>query len=318
MAKTIDKIISKETFAEFEEYTNFALNDFLFLFSEFVNEHYDNIISYYRGDTNELNQDSVDRLNSLYTKNLDLQDKLNLFIEDYDTFEYWELLEYLEEIGSEIERTKVIYKYLRSAKYDGFNENSLIQSYTMTNGDTLERIADRDRDDSQNSWFDIAVKNNLLETDWVAGEGGKSLEVGKKVLNKLFLNSVVDRLQGETVYGLDIDMNFEFDTTEEDIKVLSYKDTFKQSVDILLSAKRGDVPEFPNLGLSSDRVVGGNLSDFAIPFIVRELEDAIATDDTIVNFKINSIRREGSTFKLECQLESFYNFIYNKNAQIQI
>lgn len=315
---SIDTLIDEETLIDFEEYAFFELSDFLFDFQIFVNQHYENIISYFRGDTNVLNQDSAERLERLVVRNVDLQEKLNLFISDYDTFNFWSLLEYLEDVGIEIERANVIFKYLRSAKFPGFNENSLVQDYSMTNADTLETIADKDRDDSQNAWIDIAVKNQLLEVDYVAQQGGVNLKLGKKVLGTLFLESVVDRLQGDTIYGLDMDRNFEFDIVEEDIKVLSPQDTFKQSVDILAELVRHDIPEFPNLGVSSNRIVGSNLADFAFTFVSRELSQTFSTDDTIVNFSVKNLKRVGSTFFIEFQLESFFNFVYNKNIEVQI
>jgi len=315
---SIDSVINEDTLIDFEEYTGFEISDFLFDFQTFVNVHYENIISYFRGDTNDLNQDSSDRLNRLAIRNVDLQEKLNQFSEDFETFNYWSLLEYLENIGMEIERATVIYKYLRSAKFPGFNESSLVQDYSMTSTDTLERIADRDRDDAQNSWVDIAVKNQLLEVDYVGEDGGKNLKLGKKVLGVLFLNSVVDRLQGDTVYGLDIDVEFAYDEDIDDIKVLDYRPTFEQSVSVLANLKKHDIPEFPNLGVSANRITGTNLADFAFSFIIREMNQTFSTDDTIVNFSVKDLNRVGSTFNIEFQLESFYNFVYNKNVEIQI
>lgn len=316
---TIDTLIDEETILHFEEYTMFDLSGFLTDFKTFVQVHYGNIIAYYRGDTNDLNQESKKSLEKLETRSLDLRDKLDLFIEDFNTFDYWSLLQYLEDVMKEIDRAGVIYKYLRSSKYDGFNEDSLIQDYPLGPADTLESVASKDRDDSQNSWTDIALKNHLESIYWVKGEGGINLKLGKRVLENFYLESVIDRLQGETVYGIDLNLkDFGYDADTQDFKVLSYRDTFKQSVDILASLKRGDLPEFEDLGLSSDRVVGSNLADFAFPFIIRELEETFATDDTILNFGVTNIKREGSTIYMDFILESFYNFVYIKNAAIQI
>lgn len=306
---------SENTIIDFVEYTGFDIYSYLGKWRDFVKIHFNQIINYFTGLTNSLNQDSIDSLQQLRKESEDLQNTLEQYSEDFTTIDYWGLIEYLEEINNKVKQYLVIDRFLRSSKYGGFNEDSLTQSYTMKDFDTLESIANKDRDDSQNSWSDIAIKNSVLEIDYLALRGGKELRLGKRVLNNYYLLSVVDNLQGERVYGLDIDNNFSFEN--DDIKVLTYRDTFKQSVNVLSDLGKGDLPEFPKLGISKELFVGSNIGDFSFPFISRELENTFASDDTIINFRVEELSRKGSTIFMSYQIESFYNFVYEKSVNIQ-
>jgi len=113
-------------------------------------------------------------------------------------------------------------------------------------GQTLESI-ERDRignSDWQNSWANLALKNDLREEDYTP-EGGFLIKANFDFVASDFrINAIVDSPIGDRVLGLDIANKIEFDVNEQDLVVLSPKDTFTQNANNLLNLRKGDNPEF--------------------------------------------------------------------------
>lgn len=306
--------LADNTIDRFVKFTRFDVQRYVALWQTFVTDHYPNILAYYRGDTNELNQTSNKALAEITEKSTVLEDVLVNASKNFNRLDDWELLEYLDEIRVRIRVINVISKFLRSSKYEGFNENSLGIDYVVTDFDTPESIATQDRANPQDDWVDIFTKNHLKETDYTSQQGGYLLNMGKKSVENLFLNGVVDNLYGDRVYGKDMDINFTFEN--DDIKVLSPQETVKQSVSILANLKKGDIPEFTGLGISEDLNIGNTMGMINVPFISRELQNAFSTDDTLVNMQIDDVKTEGTVMYISLNVETFYNLVFKQQLSV--
>jgi len=229
--------------------------------------------------------------------------------------DFWNLIEFFDEIDTRLKVIDKLDKFLRSVRYDGHNETSFATEYMATDFDTPESIAAKDRIDPQNDWIDIYIKNRKLETDYRAEEGGYNLTLGRQNLTQFNIESVVDNLIGDRVYGIDFDREFLFE--DDDIKILTPRQTFVQSVDVLAFLKRADIPEYFQLGVEPDLTVGSNLGAISAPFITRQLQDSFSTDDTMLGFKVNDIKIEGTSVFIKYQVESFFNFITENSLEVK-
>lgn len=301
--------ISKTTILDFEKLIGREVLSHVENFDAFMSDNYTNLLEYYSGQDELLKPETITALENLHKNATEIEGKM---IENYVKFNRFDLsnfLVYMQEIQTQIDYLRNIGKFLRSARYSSFFENAVSIEYTMGDGDTLEKISRQRSLNFNDDWIDIARKNNLEEIDYNAQEGGKVLNVGKRNTENQFLLSVVDYLIGERVYGIDLDKEFTFENN--DIKTLSYRDTFVQSVKILAQLSKGEIPRFPDIGVSADAVIGKNIGSLSLPFVEREMRETFGSDDTIVDFVITNISREASNLYIEFSVRSYYDFVYN-------
>ncbi len=117
------------------------------------------------------------------------------------------------------------------------------------------------------------------------------------------MSGVVDNIDtAEKTYGKDIDRNIAFEN--DDLIVLSYKDTFFQSMKILMDLRKGDDPAFPERGLDVKNILGGSLAGISYPIIFRQLADNFATDDGFKSFSITDVKRQQDGVYIEFKVES--------------
>jgi len=306
--------LAEDTLERFGKLTKFDLESYIRKWDDFYTNHYFDLVDFFNGDADTLNQESNSKFEELKQLSATLEDIILNIGKSLLRLDDWNLIEYIDELNIKLKVTDNISKFLRSAKYEGFNESSIAVDYTTSDFDTPESIAQTDRSDPQNDWVDIYVKNNVLETDYKAEEGGLNLQFGRRNLANLSLQTVVDNLVGDNVYGKDIDKEFVY--LNDDLKVLSPRDTAKQSILVLARLQKGDIPENTLMGVSPDINIGSNLGLVSLPFLVRELKETFETDDTLIRFNIQEAKTEGSTLFISFEVETFFNLIVTDNIQI--
>jgi len=239
---------------------------------------------------------------------------IKLHKENMNSIDDWDLLDYIENIRTSLESINNSSRYLRSSKTsNSWRTTNPTYDYVMAQNETVEDIVGKQLY-SQNEdadWVDLAIQNSLTEEDYTP-EGGVKLQLTKntKYGKKYFLDSVIDTLVGENVYGKDIYAKLTFE--DDEIKVLSPKDTFVQSVGILVLLKKGDIPEFKEMGVDPRLGVGSNINVFEYGKIMSQLQDTISSDDTIREFNVVSLLYDnnGSVF-VKYSANSFYNLVFN-------
>lgn len=293
-----------DTIYRFVKLTGFDLQPYLLRYEAFMRNHYPNIVDYYRGSVNDLRQESVKELRDISALSEEVDSAL-LNIGGFTRMDDWNLVYAIDEIRSSLMVIKKISKFLRSAKYEGFNENLLNIYHTVGDHETPEMVVGNETDDPENDWVDTYVKNHILETDYQAGEGGYIVLVGRRSVTNLVLRSVVDNLQGENVYGKDIDVAFAY--VNNDVKVLLPKQTVRQSVGTLAGLRKRDIPEFPELGISTDVAIGGTVSAINVPFIVRQMSATFSVNDTLQGFKVTKVETRSGNLYIEFDVDTFRN-----------
>lgn len=295
-------IFREDTLTDFQKVTGFNIIEFITNFIKFNQTQKNDIVAYYSGDTQSLNSQSFDILFQLQR---DVEQAITLMImnkNSFHSFADWNLLEQLETLQNQLKTIENSSKWLRSViTKNSFNSNPEV-SITLGQGETLEHLV-KDQLGSlnyENDWIKIAIRNDLKEEDY-GFDGGNLLQVQFENQN-FFISGVVDNIQGEKVLGLDLYKKLTFE--DDDLKVLSYQDTFKQAVLILSSLKQGDNPEFLLEGVSGSLVVGTNLKSLAFPSLFRQMSNTFSKDDTMKGFKVKDLSHEQDSANIEIEVES--------------
>jgi len=306
--------INREILNEFTKLTKFNVVNYYAAFLEFMRTDYNDLENYFSGKTEIINPLAFKRLNNLINVTDHLFSTLTQIKDKLNNYMWFELIDQLENMSFELQFAKNISKWLRSPKTNTSYSDSIELQLTLKQNQTLENVNKDTLNevDWQNSWVKTAKRNNLKEEDYSL-EGGVLLNVSLTQSGSIFINAVVDNISGEKVMGLDIDRKITFEN--DDLKVLNYVETFKQSVYVLSSLKQNDDPFYPINGVDANSVVGSNISTINYPSIFRQMSSTFATDDTIINFSITDIKRIQdaiyATFEVQNRIGDNENFKIN-------
>lgn len=283
--------LNKDILTEFRDITLFDISDYYKRFIDFMQLDYNYLIDYYSGKISSINSQSFNNLNILLKKNNELFSAFTQNKNRFNNLKFCDLMIQLEEIDSSLMTIKNISKWLRSSiTNDSFNNKAEI-NVTLKQNQTLEFLNKNllREEDYQNSWVDTAKRNNLTEEDYTS-EGGNLLSVSFNRSSKLSINSVVDNLSGMNILGKDIYQKLTF--LDNDLKVLGYNDTYKQSVLILSELKVNDNPFLADSGILEKDIIGSNRNLVNLPLVFRRMVQTFSSDDTIENFAIKDIKRD--------------------------
>jgi hypothetical protein len=275
---------------KFFNITGFDINDYYKSFTDFIQLDYNYLVDYYSGKTEVINSRSFNNLSVLLKKNSDLFSSFTQNKYRLNNLMFCDLMIQIEEIDSSLMTIKNISKWLRSPITNkGFASKTEI-NVTLKQNQTLE-LLNKDvlrEEDYQNSWVQTARRNNLAEEDYTS-DGGNLLAVSFARSGRLFVQAVVDNLNGMNILGKDIQQKLEF--ANNDLKVLGYIETYKQSVSILSDLKTNDNPFLANDGVLQKDIIGVNRNLVNLPLIFRRMSAVFSSDDTISSFSITEVKR---------------------------
>ena len=283
--------LSKNILSDFQVKTGFNASEYFASFQTFMKTDYNYLVDYYNGKNTTISKSAFKNLQTLLDLNDDALSFFSNIKYNLNNTAYCDLLELLEETNTALMTAKNLSKWLRSPiTSTGFGLNSEV-TISLNQSQTLESF-NKDilnNADFENSWIDTATRNQLTEEDYDY-DGGNPLNVTSTRGGRLMVNVVVDNLSNENILGIDLDQTITF--VDNDLKALSYIDTFKQSVNILAGLRKGDDPYLPNLGTDRKLFIGSNVNILNIPILTRGLNTVFSTDDTIKGFTITNIHRE--------------------------
>lgn len=283
----------------FKQLTGKDLNVFFSAVTLFFTNDYPDLVNYYTGTTQSITPIPYKNLDSISTQLDEIYVIFNNFSSAMTNAEYYVLLDIIENIDSRIKTTQNINRWARSTKsVVAYSPNGVI-NYTLSDKESLEKVAQNllNSQNPEDDWYDIAMENHLAEEDYTS-EGGKNINVpgNSQSISSFPLNSVVDVINGKTVYGKDIYKNFSIQNN--DVVVLDYDGTLSQSVDTLITLKKNSNPDFRTEGLQTSLVIGGTRNTLNFPVIVRQLTDTFSTDDTLKNFQVTNIQPVGNQLQI--------------------
>jgi hypothetical protein len=287
---------------EFTRITNYDISVLFVKVEDFFVNKSPNIINFYRGLVNKPDAQSFSTLKTLLVEAQKVIELFRTNKERFDKFYFWELLDNFTDLQTKLQTIDNISKYLRSSRTKNAYLSTPEKDYTLSQHETLEnvQVSQISNIDFDNDWQTIAMRNDLREEDYTDA-GGKTIKLPMP-FNSSALTSIIDNPIGEAVYGKDINKKLTF--VNDDIEVLGYQETLLQTLEILTSIKKGDIPEFPFLGLDESLVVGGNLASFRLPSIIRQLNEVFATDDSLTDFRINKLTNDQDSMNLTYQVNT--------------
>lgn len=302
-------LFKETTFEDCQSLIGADVYQFIEDFLIFIKVHSRNISEYYSGNIKVPNAKSFSELTRLLNESKHLTELMNLNREVFTSVADWNLLEKLEEISHKLNVWSRISKFLRSPINNLTYTQGIQSEYGMKQNETLESVNRQllNATDFDNTWVDLALSNNVREEDYTS-IGGKILSVVfNKVVDFNVITSVVDNIEGEKIYGRDLTTQLTFQ--DDDLLVLGYFQTAVQSVEIMCNLAKGDVPEFPEDGISFNLVVGSNLNNIAYPVLFRQYYNLFSKDDTFSAFSITNVSLERDALYLEAEIRTVYGDI---------
>ena len=305
----------ENTIEIFQNKTKFPLADFLVEANSFFSNEFNDIVNFYNGNKNTLDRSQIKKLNSLSEKALYLQRIFRDNKSKFNTVDFWELLDIIEDIKVKLSTSQNMSKYLRSTINNSLDKNNgFVFDTVLENQETLEDVnLKKLKNTYEEDWFDIALENDLKEIDWDIS-GGKELKLRKKIFQSDLVTSMIDNTVGEKIYGRDIKKKLTFEN--DDLKSLDYKETVNQTVEILASLNKGDIPEYREIGIPIGLYKGSNFSRLNYSSIVRELNKNFSTDDLFSNFNVLEMEYKEGDLYIKYEVNTKYELVIIKNIRI--
>lgn len=285
----------KEVTDNFTDITGYNLATFLTDYADFMEQESQSIVDFYSGNTDILPASSVKENKRLIDETKKIESLFKSYQDSFNTSDYVDLIDMIGDIQVSLLTIKNSAKWTRSSVTDNRYSSNIEVDATLKQNQTLEQLSNEvGYLDGDNDWTDIAIRNGTREEDYTSISGLK-LKVSLQNNLRINVQSVVDIIFGESVYGKDLQKKLEFE--DDDLKVLGYKETIRQAFEIALNLRRGDNPEFPNDGLQSSLIIGQNLNSILYPSLLRQLYDTISKDDTFKEIQIVDVKHGNSGLK---------------------
>lgn len=306
-----------EILQEFKKITSKDIEFFFKRTISFLTNEYNNIVAYYSGDVDFISSVPFKIFDELKKERDSLFETIHLHSKQLISTKWWILIDQIEQIDSRFKTLDNINRWSRSSLTKvSYSPDSTVK-YFLKQNQTLERVSSDILGSSNNDeWYTLALTNDLSEEDYSI-EGGEELQLQfPKNNQRLQVNSVVDLMIDQNIYGKDLNRKLQFDSSTEDLSVLGNIDTISQSVDILLKLKKNDNPGFPNEGLQSSIIVGSNRATLNFPIITRQLTETFSTDDSLKDFAVKNISLAEDTLSLTCEVQSRLNEVFSFQSNI--
>ncbi len=289
------RITGKDLFGYFRQSAAFFAGD------------YNTIVNYYSGNTGSISSEPFANFKALQEENGKVFEVFKEHSRQFNNVKWWLLIEQIEEIDNRLKTLANINKWSRSSLTKVAYDPTFQVDYTMRQKQTLENVSALEGSGNPNDdWADLAIRNDLQEEEYTP-EGGVPLKLNFSRINRNYtVTCVVDIINGKSIYGKDVDKRLQWTKTNGylNLKTLSYDETIKQAILILIKLKKGDNPEFPTHGLQTALVVGTNRSLFNFPVIIRQKSQDFANDDTLKNFTISNLNRDQDNMSLDYQVQT--------------
>ena len=292
------------TLTNFESVTKYNATQLIYDYSQWISNEKPSLSQFYGGQIDKVSIDIINELNRISSEINIVLSVIQSNNSVFTTCDYWELIEYIEDMRTSIDSCKNMSRWLQSTITSQFIDNRTSLSLITKSQQTLENFAgELGYSDQNDDFVQIALNNDLKEEDYSLDDNTPlniSFQKGKNIIVKCVIDNMIDDL----VFGKDIAQKFTY--SNNDLKVLLPKDTFIQDVTILAGLKQRDNPEFPEEGVMKD-IVGSNIASVSFPVLMRQLQSTFSTDDTIKSFNILDIKRDQDNVSITMNIEPIVN-----------
>lgn len=277
----------------------------------FLNDDYPSILSYYGGG--DLPASSFKTLDNLLSRSERIDAAFRNFSDLMTTMDMWDLLDTFEDTWGQLLTVNNTGKWMRSSRVGRYDGKFYLER-SLSDFENFEQVSESvGSDDPQNDWEDIAVRNLIEEEAYSPRNGGPIFKISLSTTANFGIDTVVDGLTGNNILGKDIDKQFHFE--DNDVATVMYKKAIDQSIDTIMNTLKGDIPEFPEDGVSNE-FVGSNVAAIQYPTLFRNLSTMFAKDDRFVEVNLLSLTRQDDyiIMKINVKTVNNDNFITNINV----
>lgn len=287
------------------KYTNIHVDDFLREFLSFIDNEHNDIISYYTDWNISYPQVAFNKYEDLLKRCNYIYSKLSFHKGKFNNLDYWNLFEEIEEIKHKLELIPSYPRFYKVSfvKQEGSTGENF-ETMMLKQNQTVEQLANEINQDEN----DIMLLNYLTEEEWNR-KGGKKIVLKETNLTEessyVAINSIIDICLGSNLLGKDLPEYVEFNEDGDDLVVCSPERTYLNSVKRVFSIIKGSIPEFPNVGVSKEQIqICRGETENVFPIVIRQLEEALQTDDTIIAASLINIEKiEGKTDAFQISYE---------------
>lgn len=292
---------------EFQKVTKYPLVEFLAQYRNFMLNSYPEIDRYFSGETASIDNAHLIALKNLTTECGNCMSQFKNFANKFDKCGYWELMEYIGNLEDTIEKINKLPKFRRtSLTKRGYQ--AVVQVATDVGGfRTMEDVANvvQNLNRDNYNWVDLMLSNDLNEGDW---EIDKLTPLNVLINNTVdvVVTTILDQPIGKRIYGKDINRKVTFVDNDLDIKI--WQDNIEQKCDILLSLKRGDVPENMLFGQNAELTIGVTSKSFSYPELVKNLQNTFLQNDLFQYVEITKFQYENGSMFMYCDIKTKYDY----------
>lgn len=292
---------------EFQEVTKYPLVDFLTQYRNFMLNSFPEIDRYFSGETSSIDNSHLIALKNLTTESSNCMAQFKNFANKFDKCGYWELMEYIGDLEDTIEKINKLPKFRRtSLTTKGYQ--AVIQVASSVGGfRTMEDVANsvKQLNNDNSNWVDLMLSNDLNEVDWEIDEL-KPINLFINNTIDVVVTTILDQPIGKRIYGKDINRKVTFVDNDLDIKI--WQDNIEQKCDILLSLKRGDVPENMLFGQNASLTIGVTSKSFAYPELVKNLQNTFLQNDLFQYVEVTKFDLSEGSMNIYCEIKTKYDY----------
>lgn len=297
-----------------EKYHNITKIDIQQFFQDtvdFINEGYPSILSYYEGG--DLPADSFKVLDDLLVRAESIDAAFFNFSDQMKTLDMWDLLDTFEDSWGQLLTINNTSKWMRSSRVGRYDGKFYLER-ALKDFENFEQVASSvGSNDPQNDWEEIAVSNFIIEEDYSPRSGGPIFKISLSSSANFGIQTVVDSLVGERILGKDVDKRFYF--ANNDLAIVEYKDAINQTIDTIMNTLKGDIPEFPEDGVSNE-FIGTNVSAIQYPTLFRNLSTMFAKDDRFIEVNLLSLSRKDDYIIMKIKIKTINSDSYITNISV--
>lgn len=295
---------------DFKKITRYDIEKFFNDYVDFVSQYYQFIVDYYNGG--KLNGTAFKKVDDLLTECDTIEAIFELNQYQFNTVDFWTIQDTFSEVHTNLLTCKKMSKWARSSRLNQF-DSSLKVERGLRQFETFERVSSSlGSNNGENDWASIAVDNLITEEDYTT-DGGAIFSVKADNGANSTIANIVDSLTGENVYGKDIKKKFTF--VDNDIETVAGSDCLSQSLETKLSTTKGDIPEFPDMGLSPQST-SSNVNSIQYPSIFRNLLTMFQGDGRWSEINLLDIGREEDAVFIKIEAKTILGDSFKTNLKI--
>lgn len=276
---------------DFLSITNYPIVVFLTKYVEFSQNNYNDIYNYFSGEKEDVSQESMSNLNWLLGECSKIISVFKSFENKLNNCGYWELMELIDNINTELEKLKKTPKYARTVKTKTSYKRTVQYNSQIGGGVTVEDVANDLTMQESTEWQRILQENDIKEFQWEIDKirGVNAFTSGSFTP----ASTIIDQPIGDRVYGSDIRQTIDF--KNGDLILVTGKLNLEQKIGILLNLKRGDVPEFPLFG-KNPFFNGSSSKEFSIIGMVNDIKKTFLQNDLFDDVSVSGLGSSESEF----------------------